>query len=348
MTAKKIDTFNYERVVYRNSDYFGTGGLRSMPEVSVIIPTYNRGDLISDTIDSVLAQSFQDFEILVVDDGSTDNTREVLKKYAGKITYLNIVHTGLPAAARNAGLKQAKGKYVAFLDSDDIWMPEKLAKQVAVLENYPEIDLVCSNAYIYRENEEQKKELYLKDVQVKNGNVFARLLKDNFIINSSVLVRRSAIDRTGAFSENPELRALEDYDLWLKIALDTGIYFMPEALLMYRDHGGSIRMQQTGISYINAMILIQQQLKPRILSLGDQGKRMKKLLEDIDYSMALYEYEKSLRLNNKTVSIGELAKLVMIRPCNLISLCRFIVIRLINREEMVSVINFVSPWTIDK
>lgn len=316
-----------------------------MPEVSVIIPTYNRSHLISDAIDSVLSQSFRDFEILVIDDGSTDNTGEFLKKFSGDITYINTKHSGLPAVARNVGIKHARGTYIAFLDSDDIWLPEKLEKEVAVLKNNPDMGLVCSNAYIMKSNEDRKNELYLKSKQIKNGKVLAELLKDNFIINSSVLVRRSAIDQADVFSENPEIRALEDYDLWLRISLETNIYYIPDALLRYRDHGGSIRMQQTSISHTKAMISIQKQIRARVLAFDHHDKYMKNILDDIDYSLALYEYDKSIALNNKTISIGGLIRLVAIRPMNLVYICRYAVNRLVNRKVMCSIGIFVSPWT---
>lgn len=316
-----------------------------MPEISVIIPTYNRGHLISETIDSVLSQSFRDLEILVIDDGSTDNTQEILKKYSGNVTYINIKHSGLPAVVRNVGLKHARGIYIAFLDSDDIWLPEKLEKEIGILENSPDTGLVCSNAYVLKANEDREKELYLKENQGKSGHVLADLLKDNFIINSSVLVRRSAIDQAAIFSENPELRALEDYDLWLRIAMITKICFILEPLLSYRDHGGSIRMQQTSLSYINAMISIQKQIRALIMALDHHDNEMKKIMDDINYSIALYEYDRSMASNNKTLSVGGLIRLATIRPINLVDICRYAINRLAKRKVVCSIAIFVSPWT---
>ena len=114
------------------------------PAVSVIIPTYNRGYCISESIDSVLAQTFTDYEILVVDDGSTDDTRERLRAYEDRVRYLWQPH-GNAASARNEGLRHARGRYVAWLDSDDTWLPFKLDLQLRVLEQFPDAQIVASD-----------------------------------------------------------------------------------------------------------------------------------------------------------------------------------------------------------
>src|SRR5690349_3602213 len=109
-----------------------------MPKVSVIIPTYNRAQFIARAVDSVLEQTYKDFEIIVIDDGSSDNTQEILKAYEGKIRYVYQQNKGI-SAARNRGIQEAKGEYIAFLDSDDVWKPEKLSVQVAILDVNPHV-----------------------------------------------------------------------------------------------------------------------------------------------------------------------------------------------------------------
>ena len=124
-----------------------------MPVVSVIIPTYNHAMYIERTLESVFQQTYKNYEIIVIDDGSTDNTQEVIKSYENKITYICKENEGT-AKSRNLGLKIAKGKYVAFLDSDDLWMPQKLELQVTLLDKNIDIGLVCTDFEIFCENEE--------------------------------------------------------------------------------------------------------------------------------------------------------------------------------------------------
>ena len=120
-----------------------------MPRVSVIIPTYNRADLLGEAIDSVLAQSYQDFEMIVADDGSTDETAMVASKYGDKVRFLALPHRGQPAAPRNAGIAAATGEYISFLDSDDLYLPDKLALQVPALDENPKVGMVYSSAHFF-------------------------------------------------------------------------------------------------------------------------------------------------------------------------------------------------------
>jgi glycosyltransferase involved in cell wall biosynthesis len=291
----------------------------------------------------VLSQTYNDYEIIIIDDGSTDDTADIINNYKD-ISYTNIKHSGLPAIARNIGISKAKGEYIAFLDSDDIWLPQKLEKEIEIFNNNPGIGLVCSNAYFLKINYDSN-ELYLKINQEKSGKVFCELLKDNFIITSSVIIRRSILDKSGVFSENPDIRALEDYYLWLSIALITDVFYIPEPLLRYRDHIGSIRTQQTIMSYINARVLIQKQIRSQVLASNDQYEDIKTIIDDIDYSIALLEYDKSVAMNNNALSIRGLIKLLSNRPRNILGICRYIAARLLIRRKYCSIINFVSPWT---
>ena len=120
----------------------------AISKVSVAIPTYNRAHYICETIDSVLVQTYKDYEIIVVDDGSTDNTREILKRYGGKIKYFYQANQG-QASAWNYAVSQSSGEYIAFLDDDDLWFPEKLERQVEVLDKNPDLGFVCSESYVF-------------------------------------------------------------------------------------------------------------------------------------------------------------------------------------------------------
>src|SRR6516165_5246405 len=118
-----------------------------LPRIAVIIPTYNRASLVTRAIESVLAQTYTNYELVVVDDGSEDNTLEIVKQYTG-CRYVRLEHSGLPSVARNAGVRSTDTPYVAFLDSDDEWLPGKLTVQTEILESNPDVGLVCSNAFV--------------------------------------------------------------------------------------------------------------------------------------------------------------------------------------------------------
>ncbi len=238
------------------------------PRVSVILPTYNRASLLKYALDSVMSQTFRDLEVIVVDDGSTDETAEIVKSYSRGIRYLYVEHSGLPSVTRNAGLRLTKGEHVAFLDSDDEWLPEKVERQVEVLETHPAIGLVCSNALTLEHGQTKPGRLYLRDDLGGSGWVLAKLLRENFVITSTVLMRRSLFDRIGGFSEDPSLCALEDYDLWLRVAAVAEIYYVPEALAIYRDSpAASIRRLQSRSSYWRGILLILSRLRQCLVDL---------------------------------------------------------------------------------
>ena len=203
--------------------------------VSVIIPTYNRFLQLCCAVESVLKQTYEDVEIIVVDDGSTDQTPSVFPRSFPSVQYIRIEHSGLPAVARNTGVRLAKGTYVAFLDSDDQWLSEKLAQQVAVLDAHPNVGLVCSNAFVIQGDGEGSDKRYLAPEIGSRKHVLETLLHDNFVITSTAVIRRSVLERVGLFDETPALRAVEDYDLWLRIAAASEVSYDPIALAQYRD-----------------------------------------------------------------------------------------------------------------
>ena len=208
------------------------------PLVSVIIPTYNRSGLICTAIDSVIAQTYASTEIIVVDDGSTDDTRSVLQRYGDRIRLLSQENSG-PAAARNKGIAAARGEYIAFLDSDDYWLPEKLTRQIEALEKAgPSVPCcLCNCTVLYRDGSrtstfkiagigsDQPAGLWLNPGAV---------LSTRFVIfNQAAAIRRQALERIGGFDE--KLRLLEDYDLSLRLALDGPWTIIRDELVVYND-----------------------------------------------------------------------------------------------------------------
>src|SRR5712692_3480948 len=187
--------------------------------VSVVIPTFNSADYVVQAIQSVLAQTYQEFEIIVVDDASTDNTEELLRPFADRICYVRQDRGG-QSAARNRGILQARGELIAFLDADDLWRPTKLARQVEYLKCHPEACLVYTDftrGPLPGSNNESR----LRDFKPRDpADVFHGLLEENFIATPTVMVRRSALARSGLF--DPTLRGSEDLDLWLRLAGEPG------------------------------------------------------------------------------------------------------------------------------
>jgi len=206
--------------------------------VSVIIPTYNRADFIIETVKSVLCQTYQDFEIIIIDDGSTDNTSDLIKTIDDvRLKYIYQKNSGLPASPRNVGIKKAKGNFIAFLDSDDLWLPEKLEKQVEILANDDNIGLVYCNASYFGADYHGDSTIVQKGY---SGDVFDKLIEKNFVPALSVMCRREVFTVAGLFDESKNLRAVEDYELWMRIAKYFKLHYIDQVLCRYRLHSQNI------------------------------------------------------------------------------------------------------------
>jgi glycosyltransferase involved in cell wall biosynthesis/ubiquinone/menaquinone biosynthesis C-methylase UbiE len=209
-----------------------------MPKVSVVIATYNRGHFICGAIESAFAQTFKDFEVIVVDDGSSDNTKEELEKYASRIHYIFQENKGR-AEARNTAIMAAKGEYVAFLDDDDIWLPHKLGRQVAFLDSNPDIGLVHAfvemidegGCLLQKETNKWRK-LYMKAMKI--GYTYEGMSRFCVMFLSTVMVRRNCIGQVGLFDSG--IRAFEDWDVYLRIALKYRIGTIRQPLVRHRLH----------------------------------------------------------------------------------------------------------------
>ena len=208
------------------------------PKVSVIIPLYNREDFIAQAVQSVLDQTYKNIELIVVDDGSTDSSREVLKKFGGKIRileHLGHVNKG-QSAAINLGLRFSEGKYVAILDSDDLFAPEKIQFQIEFLGKNPDIGVVYTNGQAINEEGKFLYQIYDRSHNVPEGPE-AVLLSSWFNVPSNALVERSVFDEVGEFDES--MRSAQDHDMAVRLAETTKIGFLPEVLWSYRKHAVS-------------------------------------------------------------------------------------------------------------
>ena len=202
------------------------------PKVSVIIPTYNRDNYLYSAVKSVLNQTFEDFEIIVVDDASTDNTKQIIDKFDDKrIRYIRHKENKGGSAARNTGIKLSKGKFIAFLDDDDLWMPSKLEKQLDHINKNLEIDAVYTGAW--RINKSGK--IIRCNFPSLRGNIFPDILMKNCVGSCSmVLVRKECFNRIGLFDEN--LSAGQDWDMWIRLAKHYQFDYVNEPLVLYRVH----------------------------------------------------------------------------------------------------------------
>lgn len=226
-----------------------------MPKVSVILPTYNRAHLLGRAIRSVLDQTYQDFELIVIDDGSTDNTNEVVKSFnEPRIRYIRQELNRGPTVARNIGINAAKGKYIAFQDSDDEWLPEKLKKQMSIFEISPErIGVVYTGFYSIKCG--RKKYIPDKKVKIFEGDIYQELLKKNFVGTPAAIVRKSCFERVGMFNEN--LPCLEDWELFIRISKYYNFRFIDEPLLNAFFSPGSISTNREAPLKAHMLILFE-------------------------------------------------------------------------------------------
>lgn len=213
-----------------------------MDSVSVIIPTWNRAASIEAAVRSVLSQTHPVLEVLVCDDGSSDDTKNIIASIGdGRVKFIEGPRAGRPAIPRNRGIKLAKGKWIALLDSDDAWLPEKIEKQLSAAEKN-NCKAACTNAFRVLPGQ-GRVSAYL---QLKAKIIsFDRLIYTNFVICSSALVHRDILEKAGGFPEDEKLKAIEDYALWLRVVTLTDFAYVEEPLVDYLDDAAnSIRAEQ--------------------------------------------------------------------------------------------------------
>lgn len=205
------------------------------PRCTVVIPAYNAAGTLQETLASVFAQTYRDYEIIVVDDGSTDTTPQLLEDYGEALQVVHKPNEGRPAAARNRGVAAARGEYIAFLDADDLWRPEKLARQIDLMEANPRLGLCFTAAAIIDEGGHQVR--INRCMPTARGKIYDLLSTRNVMVGSSVMIRRRAIEAVGGFDEG--LTSIENWDLWIRIAHDWEVDHVDEPLTAYRQHAGN-------------------------------------------------------------------------------------------------------------
>ena len=235
------------------------------PLVSIVIPAYNAAKYIGETLESVRAQTFRDYEIIVVDDGSRDNSIGVAARFGGVICTRQSNRGA--AAARNIGIHLARGKYVAFLDADDLWLPRKLEKQMAYCEANPGTQWIYSDGLVFDSYTDRIVCRIGNRVQLHQGDVLHPLLLRSFIPSATPVVKRDALYETGLFNESPDRRMAEDWCLWLRLARRHPLALIDEPLARIRLHGeNSSRMASPATLYRNRRGLLADTIasNPRI------------------------------------------------------------------------------------
>ena len=209
-----------------------------MPLVSVVIPTYNHARYVTQAVESVLNQTYPNIEILVIDDGSTDNTAEVVRPYLSKIQYI-YKQNGGTSSALNRGINQATGKYICWLSADDMFVPEKTAKQVFQMESDASLGFSYTSFTIVDAVGKPGDEIHSFYYENKRDMVL-KLMEGCFINGSSVMMRKSVLEKTGGFDET--LPTAHDYDMWLRLLRNYPCGFLDEQLLKYRWHGENMSL----------------------------------------------------------------------------------------------------------
>jgi glycosyltransferase involved in cell wall biosynthesis len=204
--------------------------------VSVIIPAYNSETYVANAIRSVLAQSYRPHEIIVVDDGSTDGTARAIEPFRHVIRYLHQENRGEPAA-RNTGMREATGEYIAFLDADDLWVPEKLELQMAYLAAHPEYAFVYSDMSTFDENGMIDASVKVRfNITFATGNIFRPLFRETLFGSGTVVFRKTCVNEVGFFDE--KFLVGSDYEMWLRISRSFQVGVVDRPLLLYRQHSG--------------------------------------------------------------------------------------------------------------
>lgn len=248
--------------------------------VTVIIPTYNRRESLARALDSVIAQTVRPLEILVIDDGSTDETEEFLAEAFGDVRYFFQENRGV-SAARNRGIAEARGDWIAFLDSDDEWKPEKLERQLAAVREAPDVQIVHTEEIWIRNGRRVNP---MKKHAKAGGLIFRQCLPLCAISPSSVMIHRDLFDRVGVFDES--LPACEDYDLWLRICAGHPVLFLEEPLILkYGGHADQLSQKHWGMDRFRIRAL-EKVIDSGALGHEDRAAAIDELIRKIDIFVA--------------------------------------------------------------
>lgn len=264
------------------------------PLVSAIIPTHNAAAFIGETLESIFAQTYPNLEVIVVNDASTDETASVLKPYRGRITYIERPRRQGPAAARNTAIAASSGDIVAFIDSDDLWLPERVSKGADAFIANPQAGLVATNVFVQDERTGNRRPCW-KSVKRTGDRPTKRLLIENFICTSGTMVSRRALDEVGAFDES--FAGAEDYELWYRIATRFDIELIEEPLVVWRYRPASLssdprRMLEHVVRFYEKVLATEEHAEER----GVADRRRGEVLFKLGVANSLAGDEKAARV----------------------------------------------------
>jgi len=266
-------------------------------KVSIIIPTYNRAEVLERALKSVLTQTYENHEVIVIDDGSTDNTESIISKYSSKIRYFSKLHAGV-SAARNLGLEKSVGTWVCFLDSDDYWLPEKLKRQMTYISENPGMMVVQTDEKWIRNGIFVNP---MKKHQKHDGWIFKQCLPLCIVSPSAVMVHQKVFNDVGVFDES--FPVCEDYDLWLRISLKYPIGFIPEKLIVKTGgHTDQLSRKYWGMDRYRVRAL------EKILSAELTAEQKRLVLHEIVRKLIVLANGREKRAGTQNIYSGKLLK----------------------------------------
>lgn len=309
--------------------------------VSVIIPTYNSEEYLRESIESIFNQTFKDYEIILVDDGSTDNTREIVKQFYPSVKYI-YQDQGGAARARNTGIRAARGEFIAFLDADDIWLPTKLEKQVEHFRQHTDVGFIFTEHSQFNENGIIRSFVGKRDRLVK-GEILENIFLYSGVATPTVIVRKKVFEQVGLFDE--DLIAAEDDNMWLRIAYKFGIDFIDEPLVMVRINDRSITSDPMNIiKGVGTHLFVLERKYPELAK--RLGTLINKKRSSLFRSLGYYYFSR----NEFKRSRAEFRKSLQHWRFNLFSICylllSFLPVELIGLMKFLKIksgVNFFKP-----
>jgi cellulose synthase/poly-beta-1,6-N-acetylglucosamine synthase-like glycosyltransferase len=277
----------------------------SQPTISIIIPTYNRASYVLQSVASVLAQSFKDYELIVVDDGSEDETwTQLARLNDSRLQVLRIAHSGA-SVARNAGVSLARGELIAFLDSDDLWAQDFLTHTFEALQSAPAAGFAYTDYGIFDTTDTVVTTASLRPEEKINGRLFPRILGEDFICMGSLLFRRGCLERAGDF--DPQMAPAEDWDMWLRITPFFDASYVDAPLLSIRFHSDNISQRPGVIQQANLRIMEKFRQQQPMLADRYQDVIRRNCLS---YHKALARH--TLRARQPTLTLKHLAQVLIL------------------------------------
>lgn len=280
-----------------------------MKEFSIVLTTYMLCEHIREAIESVLIQTVKDYELIIIDDGSTDNTKEEVSKFKDKrIKYIWQAHTGLPGKVRNKGIEIAQGRLIAFLDGDNFWYPNKLKRCLEIFNSNPSIDVLCHDENYLRTYD---RKVFRRTFYGPYGDDMYRelLLKGSTLSTSSTIIKRSIFsDDKFSFPENEMFTTAEEFDLWLKLAKSKRYHFfyLPEVLGVHRILESSVTLSNIEKAAFNMLYLLDENVKELNFTEKHLKALIKKRRSQLTFGAALAfnyrrKFSQSLRWNLKAI-----------------------------------------------